>query len=205
MSLDISNLPFALQKQMKGFADEIPKAIQKARDTVSGGSAGAKMTLWFGAADKATQIEVRDKLSKLRSYMMNQMIKCQIGANRPLDENALAEHVTGGLAGGDGINSLQRVKSGLFDGANVGILNFSPNFPNLSAYATGPVSTFDGQDQFQTVIHELTHIVLGTTDERLNGGANAYTGANARQLATESADKAKKNAENWALFVEEYR
>jgi len=205
MSLDLTLLPSELQKQMKGFAEEIPKAIQKARDTVSGGGAGGKVTLWFGASDKAAQIAIRDKLAKLRSYMMNQRIRCQLGNSRPANENALAEHVTGGLVGGGGFSSLQRVEANLFGDSSVGVLNLSPNYGNLKTYATGPVSTFDGQDQFQTVIHELTHIVLGTGDEKLNNGNTAYTGLLARQLATEDPDKAKNNAENWGLFIEEYR
>jgi hypothetical protein len=47
--------------------------------------------------------------------------------------------------------------------------------------------------------------VLGTSDESLASGQTAYTGALARQLATEDAAKAKKTAENWGMFIEEYR
>lgn len=205
MSLDLTLLPSDVQKQMKGFAEDIPRAIQKARDTVSGGGAGGKVTLWFGVSDKAGQIEIRDKLAKLRSFMMNQRIRCQLGTGRPANENALAEHVTGGLVGGGGFSSFDRVSANLFGDSSVGVLNLSPNFANLTTYATGPVSIFDGQDKFQTVIHELTHIVLGTADEKLVSTDTAYGGLRARQLATEDPVKAKNNAENWGLFIEEYR
>jgi hypothetical protein len=136
--------------------------------------------------------------------MMAHKIQCKLGTSRPADENALAEHVTGGLIGGGGLSSADRVNSGLF-GGNVGILNLSPNFTNLSNYAVGTVGAYDGQDRFQTVIHELSHIVLGTADESVAAGGTAYSGALARQLATEDAAKARNNAENWGMFIEECR
>lgn len=201
MALDLSLLPLKLQRQMEGFAEEIPAAMKRARDSVSG---GASLTLWFGANDNTTRIEIRDNLSKLRSYMMAHKIQCQLGVARPADENALAEHVTGGVVGGGGFNSAARVNAGLFNGS-IGILNLSPNFTNLPNYAAGTVATYNGQDRFQTVVHEISHIVLGTTDEKLASGDTAYTGSLARQLATEDAAKAKKNAENWGMFIEEFR
>ena len=202
MALDLSLLPLNLRRQMEGFAEEIPNAMKRARDSVA---AGSSLQLWFGANDNATRIEIRDKISKLRSYMMAHKIQCQVGVARPADENALAQHVTGGLFGGGGFDSAARVNAGLFGGGGIGVLNLSPNFTNLPNYAVGPVSAYGGQDRFQTVVHEISHIVLGTADETLADGTTAYSGTSARQLATEDTTKAKNNAENWGLFIEEFR
>jgi hypothetical protein len=206
MPLNTSALPMAVQEKVKGFSDEISKALGAARDKVAGGKADGIMDRWFGGHDQASRIEIRDKLSKLRSYVMHQPIRCRIRLDRPADENALAEHVTGGLVGGGGLSSFDRLQAGAgFFGGAAGVLNLSPNFPNLQTYATAPVSTYAGQDQFETVVHELSHIVLGTADETLNDGSTAYHASNARLLATEDAVKAKNNAENWGFFVEEFR
>ena len=63
-------------------------------------------------------------------------------------------------------------------------------------------SSSTGQDQLETLLHELSHIVLGTKDEKLDDNTTtAYGGANARLLAVQSATRAQTNAENWGFFV----
>ena len=202
MPLNITLLPSKDQTRIKNFAEELPKALEKARNQVNGGSAAAKLLLWFGGSDNATKIEIRDKLAKLRTFVMNHNVQCRLRLDRPADENALADHVTGGIIGGGGASSLARLEFARGEFGGLGILNLSPNFSNLPEYAIGPVSAFGAQDKFQTVVHELSHIVLGTGDEKLNDGTTAYGGTAARLLATQDAAKARNNAENWGMFVE---
>jgi hypothetical protein len=84
-------------------------------------------------------------------------------------------------------------------------MHFNLNFPNLKTYANPTPATCAGQSQFETLVHELSHLVLNTNDETLSSGVTAYGGSNARTLAAQSPDKAKNNAENWGFFIEDFR
>jgi hypothetical protein len=55
-----------------------------------------------------------------------------------------------------------------------------------------------GDSMFQTLVHEITHLLLDTND-------HAYGVASSLQLAKSSPYKAKDNADNWGYFVEEFR
>jgi hypothetical protein len=128
MSLDISPLPLAQQNQVKAFATQMEAAMDRARNEVASNRAGTQLKRWFGAADDQTKIEIRDKMSKLRSYMKNYKVQVKIDRNRPTNENALATHLTGGIVGDGAMNSLQRLdaaKAGL--SGNVGTVDLSEN------------------------------------------------------------------------------
>jgi hypothetical protein len=51
---------------------------------------------------------------------------------------------------------------------------------------------------FQTLVHKLSHLVLGTDD-------HAYGVADCLKLAQHDPLSAKKNADSWGYFVEEFR
>jgi hypothetical protein len=55
-----------------------------------------------------------------------------------------------------------------------------------------------GNSMFQTLVHEITHLLLDTND-------HAYGVPSALNLAKSSPNKAKDNADNWGYFVEEFR
>lgn len=57
------------------------------------------------------------------------------------------------------------------------------------------------QSKFNTLVHELTHLLLGTADE-VGAAGDAYGTQRAYQLATNSPAQAQNNAENWGIFVE---
>ena len=58
------------------------------------------------------------------------------------------------------------------------------------------------QSKLETALHELSHAILGTKDKSLLNGHTAYGAQQAAQLAIERPDRAKKNAENWGIFIE---
>ena len=60
----------------------------------------------------------------------------------------------------------------------------------------------NNQSQFETVIHELTHVILSTNDEKLANNDDAYGTNRALQLAGQNMALAKTNAENWGCFIE---
>jgi hypothetical protein len=51
-----------------------------------------------------------------------------------------------------------------------------------------------------TVIHELSHAILNTTDYPLGPNGGSFYGNDAAQLALQSTEAALKNAENWGMF-----
>ncbi|MDJ0642491.1 MAG: M35 family metallo-endopeptidase [Erythrobacter sp.] len=57
------------------------------------------------------------------------------------------------------------------------------------------------QSKFNTLVHELTHLLLGT-DDVVGATGDAYGTQRASQLAAANAGQAENNAENWGIFVE---
>jgi hypothetical protein len=58
-----------------------------------------------------------------------------------------------------------------------------------------------------TLLHELTHLVLATTDEKLTIGGHeeeCYGADYCRKLVLQDSDKAQRNAENWGYYFTAY-
>ena len=55
-----------------------------------------------------------------------------------------------------------------------------------------------GDSKFQTLVHECTHLILDTDDDE-------YGVASCELLAMRNPAAAKKTADNWGYFVEEFR
>jgi hypothetical protein len=73
----------------------------------------------------------------------------------------------------------------------------------LKLTADGRVdSSFYSQSQFETLVHELSHLLLGSQDVKFDDGSTAYGAENAELLATFGSEHAFTNAENWGIFVE---
>jgi Lysine-specific metallo-endopeptidase len=54
--------------------------------------------------------------------------------------------------------------------------------------------------KFHTIVHEMTHLILNTDDV-----SPAYGESNCKDKAATNPTKAKKNADNWAFFVDDMR
>jgi hypothetical protein len=74
---------------------------------------------------------------------------------------------------------------------------YLPMFPDGTVDNTGW-----NQSQLDTLVHELSHLLLGTKDKTLANGKEAYGAKRASKLALESPQRALKNAENWGIFIE---
>ena len=61
--------------------------------------------------------------------------------------------------------------------------------------------SFWNQSKFETIVHETSHLILGTDDETYRG-RTAYGARRAARLARHRVTKAKNNAENWGIFIE---
>jgi hypothetical protein len=186
-----------LEKQIMSALDACYKACEKT-------TSDATFNKWFGDASPAFKKQIARNVSKMRSTLNTVSIPCQPVSGLGADNNAMANHFTVGSANVGSLSSLQVVNMLTTQSAQFGTIKIGPNFKNLpDVFAAG--IAWNGQSKFETLVHELSHIVIGTKDEKLANGHTAYTVANALLLVTESAAKAKTNAENWGLIVEEFR
>lgn len=203
MPLMIGTLPTQLAGPVKNYEKQILEALLKCRDALAGGTAGTACRRWFGDDSAPFQKTMKENIAKMRSVLNSQSIECKTDSvvlrgtvvKNP-NENAEALHFTGGIYGG-GARVDKMTSSQTY-------IKIGPNFKNLPATAAGIPGSWTGQDQFETIVHELSHFVHGTLDANLDDGTTAYEGQNARLLVTQSAARAKTNAENWGFFVEEY-
>jgi len=62
-------------------------------------------------------------------------------------------------------------------------------------------SVTPAKSKFQTIVHEVTHLVLHTRDVAYGG----REGRNCKALALNSSVDAKMNADSWALFIDDVR
>ncbi len=202
-----------LAKEMEA---QMLTALANARDAVDKGTANTQLLTWFGIADPgASKAMLKRRLSFMRSHINNTPISFSLTGDS--DPNNNADAIPFNLKGGAGQDTYAKyqalqnqnasisIKKGTDNLKDEAVVRLGKNFKNLPDYGTNPLSTFDGQDKFETLVHELSHVILGTEDEKLSNGATAYGAVAARELATTNAGKAINNAENWGFFVEEFR
>lgn len=201
MPLMTGSLPPNLVTAVKGHEKEMLKTLQNCRDALAGNGAGANTILqrWFGDSSAAFRKDMKEKVAKMRSVLNARDIECKtdiLGGSAT--NNAESYSYTSGLfEKGDTLNRMTDADTHI---------KIGPNFPLLPKTASGVPSGWTGQDQLETMLHELSHFVIGTADEKLDDGSTtAYGGAAARLLVTQSVDRAKNNAENWGFFIEEFR
>ena len=172
-------------------------ALQKAVSETRQRKADAHCSTWFGDSSAPFMGRVSKALSKMRSIINTQRIDvvfAPLGA-RSQNENAAAYSPAEGWA--EYLDFAQAGRQGFK-------IHLNEAFRRLPIYCTPSPDQVDGQSQFETIVHELSHLVLGTDDER-HAGTTAYGARAARDLAAASSYKAKNNAENWGLFVESFR
>jgi hypothetical protein len=181
----------------------IMAAISDSSNRIKSGHANAALLRWFGDASPAWKQTALERLEKLRRIINLQEIAVGVSklSERDITENANA--LTGGA-------------TSIVPGSN--IVDPDPEVQLNSAFLTQPrylprtgsvvdAGLYDpnrsnNQSQFETVIHELTHVILSTNDELLQSGEKAYGTHRALQLVGENPAVAQTNAENWGCFIE---
>jgi len=196
MGFAVSGGP-GLQSKIKNFEPEILTALSAAASQVGKGQAGTECQRWFGDTSGPFTAKLAKALRQFRSIINTQTIQVRFAtlADRERSENAAAYRPTGGWD--------EYVNMTKAQGQNLQ-MHINEAFSRLPIYCNPDPASTNGQSQFETVVHELSHLVLNT-DDIVHGGDTAYGAEAARQLATDDAENAKKNAENWGLFVEEFR
>lgn len=186
-----------LQDQVARFQPQIMTALQRAASATRERKAGAECTTWFGDSSGPFVGRLSKALARMRSIINTQRIDIVFAPlmDRSGDENAAAYAPAEGWA--EYLDFAQASRQGF-------TIHLNENFRRLPLYCNPSPDQVDGQSQFETIVHELSHLILGTDDEKL-GRDTAYGAKAARDLARASPYKAKNNAENWGLFVESFR
>jgi hypothetical protein len=181
---------------MSGLADAATR-------TASGQANGA-CSRWFGDSSDNFRKDLASRISKMRSNINVRVINVTMESlvSRNQYENASAWNDKGShLRFEDSyahVGSAGGVKSEVYVNEA-----FAKLPTNLVTLANGSVdSTFWNQSKYETLIHELSHLILGTRDEKLSKKTVAYGAQNAEALAQKDPTKAKTNAENFAIFIE---
>jgi hypothetical protein len=196
MGLTATGSP-GLQDQVARFQPEIMRALANAATLTRNGSAAAMCDLWFGDSAGPFMGRLSRGLGKFRSIINTQQINVVFAplGEREKYENAAAYYPAGGW--GEHLDFANAGKQGF-------TMHLNEGFNSLPIYCVPDPQTASGQSKFETIVHELSHLILGTDDE-VHAGQTAYGADAARDLAKASPHKAKNNAENWGLFVESFR
>jgi hypothetical protein len=181
---------------MSGLADAATR-------TASGQANGA-CSRWFGDSSDNFRKDLASRISKMRSNINVRVINVTMESlvSRNQYENASAWNDKGShLRFEDSyahVGSAGGVKSEVYVNEA-----FAKLPTNLVTLANGSVdASFWNQSKYETLIHELSHLILGTRDEKLSKKTVAYGAQNAEALAQKDPTKAKTNAENFAIFIE---
>jgi len=171
-------------------------ALATAADRLGGPHADDAVKRWFGTKDAAFKATLARDLRRMRSVINVHTIT--IGSEdlmkRHANTNASAWTAPGRVGVGDKVLD--------DEGRSVFV---DANFHKLSQFlpksGTRINANGDYQSQFNTLVHELSHLLIGTKDVAGARGT-AYGTKNAEALAAATPLDAAKNAENWGIFVE---
>ncbi len=175
--------------------------LQTAAERVQSGQADAACQRWFGDNTGPWKTQLHRTLRQLRSNINVRTIKVGFA---PLDDrgaNAAAWR-NNGLAFSTPLGG-----AGTVDNMNLDVgFNSLPTYLPLNG---GQVdASFYSQSKFETLVHELSHLFLNTKDVPTKWepdgsvAKEAYGAKRAAKLAVADPAKAKRNAENWGIFVE---
>ena len=169
---------------------EVISVLRKASHLAKTRKCKPQSRMWFGDTTDIWLMSLGTSLDKLASILNTKPIQV-MGTNwqeRSTGTSAAAKTPQGGwntytdMTGAQGQNFRMRV-----DIAWNGKPLYRPgNTPGLS--------------KFHTIVHEMTHLVLNTDDV-----SPAYGEANCKNKANTNPAAAKKNADNWAFFVDDMR
>lgn len=191
MGLTATGLGPADQAIVRTMGPEIVRILRSASANIREGN--DRSQLWFGDSSALWISQLRTKLDRMASVINLKSIDIHGSA---LDRR------NGAFA------AAQRPASGWRDNtANVGGAGFITRsqgqgfhirldlkWNTAPSYRVG--SSKDSK--FQTLVHELSHLILDTEDEE-------YGSIECLTLASTDSARAKRNADSWAYFVEEFR
>jgi hypothetical protein len=192
-------------KLFAGMGPGILAALQNATKRVKAGEADAAVNRWFGyTPDAAGRTELGNLLGQLTSrFHFKDITVGFMGLKQRVgDQNARAWNI-----GKPQLKLGTDLAGPNVEAGGISTIELDINFKKLPDYMPtvdgGSVDATKGhQSKFGTLIHELTHVLLGTRDVEDEDGDVAYGAQAAEALARSDTAGARANAENWGIFIE---
>jgi hypothetical protein len=187
MSFSMVGLGPADQAIIRLLSPAILNTLRGAAETVKRGGGGAESSKWFGDNSRLWLGQLAGSLNRMASIVNLEEIRIGFTSLGERSTSfAAALQPTGGW--GD-YSQLSRARGRSFQIELDVSWNKAPLFrPNNQP----------GDSMFQTLVHELSHLVLGTDDYE-------YGVADCLQLAHDNPLNARRNADSWGYFIEEFR
>lgn len=191
MGLTSTGLGPADQGIVRVMGPEIVRVLRNASARIRDGNDHSQV--WFGDSSAQWISQLRTKLNRMASVINLQTINIHGSAlDRRDGAFAAAQRPAGGwrdnTANIGGVGFITRSRGQGFH------IRLDLRWNTAPKYRAGP-----GYDsKFQILVHELSHLILDTEDE-------AYGSIKCRALAFTSLVRAKRNADTWGYFVEEFR
>ena len=183
---------------------QVMSGLELAASKTASGAANAACMRWFGDSSDNFRKDLAVKIRKMRSNINVRTINVSMSGivQRSKYENAAAWN--------DRASHLRFEDSFSHVGTHGGVTSeiyvneaYAQLPTQLARLGDGTIdATFWNQGKYETLVHELSHLLLGTRDEKLSKRTVAYGAQNAESLARKDPSKAKTNAENFAIYIE---
>jgi hypothetical protein len=181
------------QKEVNILGPEITRVLRKAAAEIQKGHGRGQSQTWFGDQAQAWMIDLQNKLNKMASVINCEQIQVHGEAWKERSKTTFAASYEPKDGWGN-YNSISRARDQEFE------IALDIKWNNSIMYCT-PANR---DSKFQSLVHELTHLILGTDDIVFNG-KKTYGTEKSKNLSASRPEDAKKNADNWGYFVEEFR
>ncbi|MBT8397538.1 MAG: hypothetical protein HKO65_04475 [Gemmatimonadetes bacterium] len=177
------------QQILRRLEPEIIRTLRGASNQIRRGRGRAESQKWFGDQNQPWMASLSRDLNKVASILNTKRIEVHGTHWRGRDPRTTAA-ARRPAQGWDKYTEMTKAQGQDFNIRLDVAWNGRPLFR--------PGNT-PGVSKFHTVVHELTHLVLNTDDV-----APAYGAQNCLNKAGTPAN-AKRNADNWAFFVDDFR
>ena len=219
----VANNP-ATQTQIRPALDKLMDGLQFAAVRTANGQADAAITRWFGADAVVQKASLAATIRRFRSNINLKTItvgfeamKVNANFSKTKGADGKTQVISPKFIRSQGMNAAAYASSD----SNVSLslndlLSHAPpgeapvelgegyrSLPLLLPLSGGQIDASGWiQSQFETLVHELSHLLLGTVDVTYTDGSTAYGTQSAALLATFGSTHAFRNAENWGIYIE---
>jgi hypothetical protein len=219
----VANNP-ATQVQIRASVEKLMGALSTASERASSGQADAAISRWFGADAVPQKKQIATTISRFRSNINLKTIPVGFEVLAKNPNYAKTTNAAGKVTiiepkyiRSQGMNAAAYAATDSNVSLSLGdLLSHAPagespvelgegfrSLPLLLPLAAGQIdASAYNQSQFETLAHELSHLLLGTIDVKYTDGTTAYGAESACLLATFGSTHAFRNAENWGIFIE---
>jgi len=191
-----------------GSTDRLTHVLQKTRDYIREGkhNASAHYETWFGNQCTLTIEDVAYLISLMQETIKRRNIYIGHDTSNPYENARAYTSSTHLMKGTDVLTAWTPCAIINHSSQNDTHITISANFVNLPSLLDRTAGLGGSgscrQSKLGTIVHEFTHLLLGTADVQL-GNETMYGAYNSHKLAKgPSRVQAMRNAENWGLFVE---